>query len=41
MMVKDHSAANAKLQGIAAKQDINLPTSASVMQMTSQKKKCG
>jgi putative membrane protein len=37
MMVKDHSAANAKLQSIAAAQDVKLPTSASVMQMASQK----
>jgi putative membrane protein len=37
MMVKDHSAANAKLQSIAAAQDAKLPTSASVMQMASQK----
>jgi putative membrane protein len=37
MMVKDHSAANAKLQSIAAAQVVKLPTSASVMQMASQK----
>ena len=37
MMVKDHSAANALLQSIAAGQSVKLPTSASVMQMASQK----
>jgi putative membrane protein len=37
MMVKDHSAANAKLQAIAASQNVKLPSSASVMQMASKK----
>jgi putative membrane protein len=37
MMVKDHSAANGKLQSIAAAQGVKLPTSASVMQMASAK----
>jgi putative membrane protein len=37
MMVKDHSAANAKLQGIAVAQGVKLPTSVNVMQMASQK----
>jgi putative membrane protein len=37
MMVHDHSAANAKLQSIAAAENVKLPTSASVMQMTSKK----
>ena len=33
MMVKDHSAANDKLQALAASKSITLPTSASVGQM--------
>jgi putative membrane protein len=37
MMVKDHTAANAKLQAIASAQSVPLPTSASVMQMAKQK----
>lgn len=38
MMVKDHSAANEKLQSIAAAKGITLPTSASVGQMASKAK---
>jgi putative membrane protein len=38
MMVKDHSAANEKLQAIAASKDVTLPTSASVGQMASKAK---
>jgi putative membrane protein len=37
MAVTDHSAANAKLRSIAAAQGVKLTTSASVMQMASQK----
>jgi predicted outer membrane protein len=37
MMVKDHSAANAQLQGIAASQDVKCSMSASVMQLTKRK----
>ena len=37
MMVKDHSAANAKLQSLAASQDIKLPSSPSLTQMASGK----
>jgi putative membrane protein len=37
MMVKDHSAANAKLQAIAASQNVKLPSSASIMQIASKK----
>jgi putative membrane protein len=38
MMVKDHSAANEKLQSIAASKNITLPTSASVGQMATKAK---
>ena len=38
MMVKDHSAANDKLKGIAATKDISLPTSASIGQMATKTK---
>jgi putative membrane protein len=38
MMVKDHSAANEKLQSIAAAKGITLPTSASVGQMAAKAK---
>jgi putative membrane protein len=38
MMVKDHSAANEKLQAIAASKNITLPTSASVGQMAAKAK---
>ncbi len=38
MMVKDHSAANEKLKGIAASKNIALPTSASVAQMAGKAK---
>jgi putative membrane protein len=38
MMVKDHSAANDKLKGIAESKDISLPTSASVGQMAAKAK---
>jgi putative membrane protein len=38
MMVKDHSAANEKLQALASSKDITLPTSASVGQMASKAK---
>jgi putative membrane protein len=38
MMVKDHSAANDKLQGIAASKNITLPTSASVSQIAAKAK---
>ena len=38
MMVKDHSAANQKLQSIAASKSITLPTSASVGQMATKGK---
>jgi putative membrane protein len=38
MMVKDHSAANEKLQAIAASKDIKLPTSASIGQMAAKTK---
>ena len=38
MMVKDHSAANDKLKGIAAGKNITLPTSASIGQMATKTK---
>jgi putative membrane protein len=38
MMIKDHSAANDKLQSIAAGKNITLPTSSSVGQMASKAK---
>jgi putative membrane protein len=38
MMVKDHSAANEKLQSIAASKNIELPTSSSVGQMATKTK---
>jgi putative membrane protein len=38
MMVKDHSAANEKLQSIAAAKGITLPTSASIGQMAAKAK---
>jgi putative membrane protein len=38
MMIKDHSAANDKLQSIAATKDVTLPTSSSVGQMASKAK---
>ena len=38
MMVKDHSAANEKLKGIAESKNISLPSSASVGQMASKAK---
>src|ERR1700761_185836 len=38
MMVKDHSAANRKLQTVAASKDIKLPTSPSVGQMGTKAK---
>jgi putative membrane protein len=38
MMVKDHSAANDKLKGIAATKNISLPTSASIGQMATKTK---
>jgi putative membrane protein len=38
MMVKDHSAANEKLQALAASKNITLPTSPSVTQMASKAK---
>ena len=38
MMVKDHSAANEKLQALAASKNISLPTSASVGQMATKAK---
>jgi putative membrane protein len=38
MMVKDHSAANEKLQALASSQNITLPTSASVGQMATKAK---
>jgi putative membrane protein len=38
MMVKDHSAANEKLQALASSKSITLPTSASVGQMASKAK---
>jgi putative membrane protein len=38
MMVKDHSAANDKLQSIAASKNITLPTSSSVGQMAAKAK---
>jgi putative membrane protein len=38
MMVKDHSAANEKLQTLAASKNITLPTSASVSQMATKAK---
>jgi putative membrane protein len=38
MMVTDHTAANEKLQALAAKKNIKLPTSPSVGQMASQTK---
>jgi putative membrane protein len=38
MMVKDHSAANGKLQALAASKNISLPTSASIGQMATKAK---
>jgi putative membrane protein len=38
MMVKDHTAANDKLQALAASKNVSLPTSASVGQMASKAK---
>jgi putative membrane protein len=38
MMVKDHSAANQKLQSIAASKNVSLPSSASVGQMATKAK---
>jgi putative membrane protein len=38
MMVKDHSAANQKLQSIAVSKSITLPTSASIKQMATKAK---
>jgi putative membrane protein len=38
MMVKDHSAANEKLKGIADAKNVSLPTSASVGQMATKAK---
>jgi putative membrane protein len=38
MMVKDHTAANQKLQSIAASKNITLPTSASMSQMATKAK---
>jgi putative membrane protein len=38
MMVKDHSAANEKLQAIAASKNITLPTTSSVSQMATKAK---
>lgn len=38
MMVKDHTAANGKLQSIAAAESVKLPESASVLQGTEHKK---
>src|SRR6202042_176339 len=38
MMVKDHSAANEKLQALAASKNVTLPTSASVGQMATKAK---
>jgi putative membrane protein len=38
MMVKDHTAANEKLQGIATSKGVTLPTSASIGQMASKAK---
>jgi putative membrane protein len=38
MMVKDHTAANQKLQSIAASKNITLPTSASMKQMATKAK---
>jgi putative membrane protein len=38
MMVKDHTAANDKLQALAASKSVSLPTSASVGQMASKAK---
>jgi putative membrane protein len=38
MMVKDHTAANAKLKDVAALKNISLPTSASMGQMTTKAK---
>src|SRR6204780_5382939 len=38
MMVKDHSAANEKLQALAASKNISLPTSASVGEMATKAK---
>ena len=37
MMVKDHSAANQKLQSVAASQDVKLPTSPSLVQQAKAK----
>ena len=38
MMVKDHTDANAKLQSIAAGENVNLPSSSGTMQMASKAK---
>lgn len=38
MMVKDHTAANDKLKGVAASKNISLPTSASIGQMATKAK---
>jgi putative membrane protein len=38
MMVKDHSAANGKLEALAASKDVTLPTSSSVGQMATKAK---
>jgi putative membrane protein len=38
MMVKDHTAANEKLQSVAAAESIKLPTTSSAMQMASKAK---
>lgn len=38
MMVKDHSAANEKLQALASSKNVTLPTSASVAQMATKAK---
>lgn len=38
MMVKDHTAANSKLESVASAQSVKLPTSASVMQMSEKAK---
>ena len=38
MMVKDHTAANEKLKGVAQSKDISLPTSASMGQMATKAK---